>query len=371
MNRTPASVSNSAQLGQVVLVLQGGGALGAYQLGVYQAMHEAGLEPDWVIGTSIGAINGAIIAGNPPEQRLERLRQFWQRMERNALGVTSLPRSVANALTVGQGIPAFFEPNLSAWWNPDAKVGVEHASFYQTAPLRATLEQLIDYDYLNHQQPRFTVGAVNARTGAMRYFDSSRDVLTADHVMASGALPPAFPAVRIDGEPYWDGGIYSNTPIEAVLDDEPRRSSVIFSVQVWNPDGTEPQSILDVLDKQKEIQYASRSSNIEQQRKLHRLRHVIRELSLHLPADVAELPEVRDLSCWGCGTTMHVLSLVAPRIGGEDHTKDIDFSSSGINARWQAGYEEAQRMIAPRPWESKVDLIEGVALHTLPPLPPA
>ena len=118
------------------------------------------------------------------DRRLERLRQFWQRMERNALGVTSLPRSVANALTVGQGIPAFFEPNLSAWWNPDAKVGVEHASFYQTAPLRATLEQLIDYDYLNHQQPRFTVGAVNARTGAMRYFDSSRDVLTADHVMA-------------------------------------------------------------------------------------------------------------------------------------------------------------------------------------------
>ncbi|MET0322189.1 MAG: patatin-like phospholipase family protein, partial [Duganella sp.] len=198
-------------MGQIVLVLQGGGALGAYQLGVYQAMHEAGLEPDWVIGTSIGAINGAIIAGNPPEQRLERLRQFWSRMERNALGVTSLPRAVANAVTVGQGIPAFFEPNPASWWNPDAKVGAEHASFYLTAPLHATLDDLIDYDYLNNREPRFTIGAVNARNGAMRYFDSSRDVLTADHVMASGALPPAFPAVRIDGEPYWDGGIYSNT----------------------------------------------------------------------------------------------------------------------------------------------------------------
>jgi NTE family protein len=370
LNRKPASASKSAaipsSLGQIVLVLQGGGALGAYQLGVYQAMHEAGLEPDWVIGTSIGAINGAIIAGNPPEHRLERLRQFWERMERNALGVTSLPRAVANAVTVGQGVPAFFEPNPAAWWNPDAHVGIEHASYYQTTPLRATLEALIDYDYLNNQQPRFTVGAVNARTGAMRYFDSSRDVLTADHVMASGALPPAFPAVRIDGEPYWDGGIYSNTPIEAVLDDEPRRSSVIFSVQVWNPDGTEPQSILDVLDKQKEIQYASRSSHIEQQRKLHRLRHVIRELGLLLPPDVAALPEVRDLSCWGCGTTMHVLSLVAPRIGNEDHTKDIDFSASGISARWQAGYDETRRMIALRPWEADVDPIEGIALHTLP-----
>lgn len=366
MNRPPALDSTSGLPGQIVLVLQGGGALGAYQLGVYQAMHEAGLEPDWVIGTSIGAINGAIIAGNPPEQRLERLRQFWERMERNALGVTSLPRAVANAVTVGQGVPAFFEPNPAAWWNPDAHVGIEHAAYYQTTPLRATLEALIDYDYLNNQQPRFTVGAVNARTGAMRYFDSSRDVLTADHVMASGALPPAFPAVRIDGEPYWDGGIYSNTPIEAVLDDEPRRSSVIFSVQVWNPDGTEPQSILDVLDKQKEIQYASRSSHIEQQRKLHRLRHVIRELGLLLPPDVAALPEVRDLSCWGCGTTMHVLSLVAPRIGNEDHTKDIDFSASGISARWQAGYDETRRMIALKPWEADVDPIEGIALHTLP-----
>ncbi|MET0320003.1 MAG: DUF3734 domain-containing protein, partial [Duganella sp.] len=165
--------------------------------------------------------------------------------------------------------------------------------------------------------------------------------------------------------------IYSNTPIEAVLDDEPRRSSVIFSVQVWNPDGTEPQSILDVLDKQKEIQYASRSSHIEQQRKLHRLRHVIRELTLLLPPDVAASPDVRALSCWGCGTTMHVLSLTAPRIGNEDHTKDIDFSATGIRARWQAGYDDTQRFIALRPWEQDVDPIEGIALHELPPVLPA
>lgn len=353
--------------GQVVLVLQGGGALGAYQLGVYQAMHESGIEPDWVIGTSIGAINAAIIAGNPPHQRLDRLRQFWHRMETNALGFAAMPRAFANAVTMGQGIPAFFEPNPAAWWCPDVRVGIENAAFYRTAPLRTTLDTLVDFNYIKQGHLRLTVGAVNARSGAMRYFDSQKEDLTALHIMASGALPPAFPAVRIDGEPYWDGGIYSNTPIEAVLDDEPRRSSVIFSVQVWNPDGSEPQSVMDVLDKHKEIQFASRASNIEQQRKLHRLRHVIRQLSLHLSDEAAAAPEVRELASWGCGTTMHVVSLRSPRLGNEDHTKDIDFSADGISRRWQAGYRDTMRFIALRPWDGEVDPIEGIALHELPP----
>jgi NTE family protein len=363
---TPSSSSSTALPGQVVLVLQGGGALGAYQLGVYQALHESGIEPDWVIGTSIGAINGAIIAGNEPACRLDRLREFWHRMERNAFGFATMPRAIANAITVGQGIPAFFEPNLSSWWNPEARVGIEHASYYQTTPLHNTLEELVDFNYLNDKHMRMTVGAVNARTGSMRYFDSRIEPLCVEHVMASGALPPAFPAIRIDGQPYWDGGIYSNTPIEAVLDDEPRRSSVIFSVQVWNPDGSEPESILDVLDKYKEIQYASRASNIAQQRKLHRLRHVIRELAKHLPADQLALQEVRDLASWGCGTDMHVVSLRAPRIGNEDHTKDIDFSASGIRARWQAGYDDTLRFIKLRPWDQPIDPIEGIAIHELP-----
>jgi NTE family protein len=366
LNGNPAFPPSPALPGQIVLVLQGGGALGAYQLGVYQALHEAGVEPDWVIGTSIGAINGAIIAGNAPARRLDQLREFWHRMERNSFGFSTMPRAIANAITLGQGIPAFFEPNLSSWWNPEARVGVEHASFYQTTPLRKTLEDLVDFDYLNGKHMRMTVGAVNARNGAMRYFDSRKEELCVEHVMASGALPPAFPAIRIDGEPYWDGGIYSNTPIEAVLDDEPRRKSVIFSVQVWNPDGSEPESVLDVLDKQKEIQYASRASNIEQQRKLHRLRHVIREMTKHLPATELALQEVRDLASWGCGTDMHVVSLRAPRIGNEDHTKDIDFSASGIRARWQAGYDDTQRFLTLRPWDQPIDPIEGIAIHELP-----
>jgi NTE family protein len=348
--------------GQVVLVLQGGGALGAYQLGVYQAMHEAGVEPDWVIGTSIGALNGAIIAGNPPEQRVPRLRAFWEAMERHDL-FGSLPPAFANALTLAHGIPAFFDPNPLAWWNPAAPLGVENASFYRTNALRNTLEGLVDIAYLNERHTRLTVGAVNARNGVMRYFDSRKEALELSHVIASGAIPPAFPAVRIGSEPYWDGGIYSNTPIEAVLDDEPRRDSVIFSVQVWNPDGSEPQSVLDVLEKHKEIQYASRASHIEQQRKLHRLRRVIRELAMKLPEDVRATPEARELALWGCGTSMHVVLLKAPHLHCEDHTKDIDFSSAGINQRWQAGYADAQRAFKARPWAAGADIFEGIAIH--------
>lgn len=349
--------------GQVVLVLQGGGALGAYQMGVYQAMSEAGIEPDWVIGTSIGALNGAIIAGNPPGRRVERLRQFWTMMEYHSTLYPGMPREFDNALTMAQGIPAFFSLNPATWWNPNARLGVENASFYRTGPLYKTLGMLVDFDYLNSEGTRFTVGAVSARNGRMRYFDSKKETLSVDHVMASCAIPPAFPAVRIDGEPYWDGGIYSNTPIEAVLDDEPRRDSVIFSVQVWNPDGKEPQSVLDVLEKHKEIQYASRASNIEQQRRMHRLRHVIRQLAKHLPDEVRASAEMRELAGWGCGSRMHIVMLKAPRLDSEDHTKDIDFTAAGIHSRWKAGYEDTLRAFAAQPWNAPVDPIEGVAIH--------
>ena len=223
--------------GDVVLVLQGGGALGAYQVGVYQALHDAGIEPAWVIGTSIGAINAAIIAGNPVEQRLDRLNEFWRHVESPSylsgpmdwLGMGNL---VANMTTVMRGIPAFFEPNPAALRGTRALVGAENASYYSTEPLRRTLGDLVDFDSLDGGPTRLTVGAVNATSGAMRYFDSRDEKIAVDHIMASGALPPAFPAVRIDGQPYWDGGIYSNTPIEAVLDDKPRRDALIFAVNV-------------------------------------------------------------------------------------------------------------------------------------------
>jgi NTE family protein len=356
---------------QVVLVLQGGGALGAYQVGVYEALHKAGIEPDWVIGTSIGAINAALISGNHPEDRLDRLNAFWHRVEqrRPPAGLfdwMGLGNLLPNMNTVTLGIPGFFTPNALVIGGSKAEVGVETASYYSTAPLRKTLGELVDFEYLCKCKTRLTVGAVNACSGQMRYFDNRNEELRVDHVMASGALPPAFAAVRVDGEPYWDGGLYSNTPIEAVLDDKPRRDSLIFAVNVWHQAAPEPASIWQVMSRQKDIQYASRAdSHIARQKQIHRLRHVIRELHKQVPASRQNDARVKELASWGCGTTMHVAHLLAPPIVGEDHTKDIDFTSAGIQARRGAGYADAQRLIERSPWKSAAaDPIEGVIEHT-------
>jgi NTE family protein len=363
-------IGKPALPGQVVLVLQGGGALGAYQVGVYQALHEAGIEPDWVIGTSIGAINAALISGNRPEDRLARLNEFWQRVEQPSpltglFDWMGLGNWLSNFNTVARGIPAFFTPNSLAIGGSKAEVGVESASYYSTAPLRETLNELVDFTYLCECRTRLTVGAVNACSGHMRYFDNRSAPLTADHVMASGALPPAFGAIRIDGEPYWDGGIYSNTPIEAVLDDKPRRDSLIFAVNVWHQTGPEPASIWQVMSRQKDIQYASRAdSHIVRQKQIHRLRHVIRELHKQIPRNRQNDEQVKELASWGCGTTMHVAHLLAPRVDGEDHSKDIDFTSAGIHARRSAGYADTMRMVERSPWNSvTVDPMEGVIEH--------
>ena len=182
--------------------------------------------------------------------------------------------------------------------------------------------------------------------------------------MASGALPPAFPAVRIDGEPYWDGGIYSNTPVEVVLDDKPRRDTLIFAANVWHSSGPEPESIWQVMGRQKDIQYASRAdSHIARQKQIHKLRHVIRELAKRVSEKERNTAECRELASWGCGTTMHVVRLLAPRLNAEDHTKDIDFTPVGVRARWQSGYADALRMIDREPWAAPVDAMEGVVVH--------
>lgn len=358
--------------GQIVLAFQGGGALGAYQVGVYQALHEAGIEPDWIIGTSIGAINAAIVAGNPPERRMAQLEKFWESLEwRSPFGCHALtalrPDFVnpwANLTIMTQGVAGFFAPNPASWWGVHTPLGVDHAAFYSTAPLRRTLDDLIDFDLPNRCTPRLTVGAVNARTGAMRYFDSHFSPLRAEHVMASGALPPAFPAIRIDGEPYWDGGVYSNTPIEAVLDDNPRKTSTIFTVQLWNPSGSEPDSMWQVLGRQKDIQYASRvASHLARQKQIHHLRHIVTQLADRIPEGLRDTPEFRELASWGCRTTMHIVRLRAPRLMSEDHTKDIDFTPNGIHTRWQAGYADTRDAISQTPWTRPVDPHEGVVLH--------
>ena len=355
--------------GQVALVLQGGGALGAYQVGVYQALHEAGIEPDWVIGTSIGAINGAIIAGNPPERRMERLEQFWQlvRSDRasNVWGMwPAVASAVAQAGVLANGVGGFFRPNPDASWGVHVPLGVERAAFYSTTPLLATLAELVDLGCLNTHRVRLTLGAVNVRTSEMHYFDSRDQVLELKHILASGALPPAFPAVRIDGDPYWDGGVYSNTPVEVVLDDKPRRDTLIFAANVWHANGPEPNTIWQVLGRQKDIQYASRdASHVMRQQQIHRMRHIIRELGKRIDADRREDPETKEMLSYGCATVMHLVPLHAPRLNGEDHTKDIDFTSQGIDARRKAGYADTCRALEEQPWQHCADTLDGIIIH--------
>ena len=354
---------------QVVLVLQGGGALGAYQAGVYQALMEGGIEPDWVIGTSIGAINGAIIAGNEPDNRIARLREFWDGVGKKGPADQLWPSSIfgnslANLSTIVSGIPGFFTPNPQAIWGPTFPLGIEKASYYSTAPLKGTLGRLVDFDCLNRRRVRLSVGAVNIRTSEMRYFDSRAMPLAVAHVMASGALPPAFPAITIDGESYWDGGIYSNTPIEVVLDDVPRRNALIFSVNVWQPSGEHPTTIQQVMARHKDIQFASRGkSHVARQAQIHRLRHVVRELANRLPAELRADPVVQDLTEYGCGTLMHLVRLLSPRLEGEDHTKDIDFTRAGIEGRWKAGYDHARKVLVEKPWEAAADMLAGIVIH--------
>jgi NTE family protein len=355
--------------GQVVLVLQGGGALGSYQAGVYQALHEAGIEPDWIIGTSIGAINASLIAGNEPQNRLPCLQEFWKRMEQNPIwgfrdALPGFDEKLSYWATIAHGISGFFRPNPLAYAGDSYVLGPEHAAYYNTAPLQRTLEELVDFDLVIRCTPRLTVGAAHVRTSQMRYFDSRDGAINVKHVMASGALPPAFPAVRIEGELYWDGGILSNTPSEAVFDDNPRRDSLIFSVHLWNPLGSEPTTMAEVLNRHKDVQYSSRiASQIARQQQIHRLRHVIKELAARLPETERNSEMARELASYGCQTRMHIVRLLAPQLDRETHTKDIDFSPGGIRQRWDAGYAHTRAELARKPWAGEFDPLAGVILH--------
>ncbi len=355
------------KLGQIVLVLQGGGALGAYQVGVFEALHEAGIEPDWVIGTSIGAINAAIIAGNPVADRMDRLTEFWSRVEyKQQFGLPDywLGAMSRSLQMVSMGLPGFFLPRPAALFSPHSALGATSASYYSVDPLRETLSDLIDFDHLATSGTRLTVGASSVRTAEMRYFDSRDTTLGLAHVIASGALPPSFPAVRIDGELYWDGGILSNTPVEAVFDDKPRRDSLVFTVHLWNPQGDEPKTVWEVTNRQKDIQYSSRAvSHIKRQRQLHRLRHVVAELAKLLPEEAKKDAAVRELLGYGCLTRMHVVRLLAPSLAGEDHLKDIDFSRDGIRQRREAGYLHTKETLDKAPWRDPHDPVEGFILH--------
>jgi NTE family protein len=374
MSAVDSNASKAARIekpdpGQVVLVLQGGGALGSYQAGVYQALHEAGIEPDWIIGTSIGAINASLIAGNAPQNRLSRLHEFWKKMEQHPAWsfrdiIPGFNEKLSYWATVTHGIPGFFRPNPLAHAGDSYPLGADNAGYYSTAPLERTLGDLVDFDLLNDGKPRLTVGAAHVRTSQMRYFDSRDGRLDVRHIMASGALPPAFPAIRIDGDLYWDGGILSNTPTEAVFDDNPRKNSLIFAVHLWNPAGDEPTTMKDVLNRHKDVQYSSRiATHVARQQQAHRLRHVITQLVARLPEDERRTDAVRELAGYGCSTRMHVVRLLAPQLECETHTKDIDFSPSGIKQRWDAGYVHTRAVLERKPWVGEFDPLSGVIVH--------
>ena len=353
--------------GDIILVLQGGGALGAYHGGVYQALAEAGIEPDWIVGTSIGAINGSLIAGNRRSLRLERLRAFWHQIEYAwplaiARAMPIIGPAAANWLTMLAGNPAFFTPNPRVAWNPAWPVPPEQAGFYTVDPLRQTLDALIEADEFGRWPTRLTVGAAQLRTATMVYFDSGKMFLGLEHVLASGALPPAFPPVRIGGELYWDGGILSNTPIEFALAEHVGRPAIIFEVQLWDPEGDEPTSLNEVLNREKDLRFASRSAvEIDRHKELRRLRRLVADLA-HRADSLDELVRARSQRL-ACEVQIHIVRLLAPRLPCEGQQKDIDFSREGISARWAAGLADMRHVLADAPWMRPADPDEGIIVH--------
>ncbi len=368
---TKSLAKEVAALGQTVLVLQGGGALGAYQVGVYEALHEAGIAPDWVIGTSIGAINAALIAGSKPGERdRQDVRVLVARRRTTISSPAGLPNWMATA-TRNWHVDHRRRPGL---------LQPQSAGVPQPAqPARAPTPPAIIRSTRCAGRSRSWSTSTSSTTAAPGSpsarracapprcaISTRRDMpLTLDHVLASGALPPAFPPVRIDGELYWDGGILSNTPVEVVFDDNPRRNSLVFAVHIWNPHGPEPETIWEVMNRQKDVQYSSRAvAHIKRQRQIHRMRHIIAELSKMVPEDRRGDNLFADLASYGCLTRMHVVRLLAPALDYEDHSKDIDFSAERHPPppRGRLSRHDARRS-NKAPWRDPVDEIEGFILH--------
>jgi NTE family protein len=341
---------------KVGLVLQGGGALGSYQAGVYEALSSSEYLPDWVAGISIGAINAAIIAGNAPENRVERLRDFWEEITApsswwpseltGSLVTWQQKLSAHSALIFGQ--PGFFAPRHVLEW----LLTGNQTSYYDTRPLKGTLERLVDFDRINSgKEIRCSVGAVNVRTGRFAYFDSEEISIRPEHVMASGALPPGFPPIEIDGEHYWDGGLVSNTPLQYVLDYYPRRSRLTFQVDVFQGFGNLPTNLEEVCERQNDIRYSSRTRvNTDYFQERHDVRHAINELEKLLPAEILQTKEARRLIAFGCVTEMDIVELIYRPFAPQGAAKDYEFSRSTMNARWSQGLSDAACTLQAAPW---------------------
>jgi NTE family protein len=338
----------------VALVLQGGGALGSYQAGVYEALSHSAYPPDWIAGISIGAINAAIIAGNAPHLRVQKLRAFWEKITSHTsplMGLhayfptTEMKIGSLSALTFGQ--PGFFAPRQPFEWF----FGTPPNSFYNTDALRETLLELIDFKLINSRQIGFSVGAVDVLTGNFVYFNNVEREIRVEHIMASGALPPGFPAVEIDGEHYWDGGLVSNTPLQYVLEYVPRRSRLTFQVDVFPSRGRLPDTIDDVVEREKDIRYASRTrAGTDFMRRMHDVRHNINTLWDKLPDELRNTPEGEFLYNFGCVTTMDIAQLIYRPEREQGPSKDYEFSRSTMEARWAAGLADATQTLNASPW---------------------
>jgi NTE family protein len=419
----------------IALLLQGGGALGAYQAGVYEALADAHLDPDWVAGISIGAINSALITGNPPETRLEKLRKFWELVTTTPLwgaagqlgakiepvcdlmdqaigsvasiGATSLmplsskppgqhadrlreswrniamdamsgwpsdlafpaargdvARGLANQisarLALVRGAPGFFVPRIPVpWLQPTGSL--EATSYYDSAPLKATLERLVDFDRINAGERRFSVGAVNVGTGNFVYFDNTTHAIGPEHVMASGALPPGLPAIEIEGEYYWDGGLVSNTPLQWVLESEPGRDTLAFQVDLWSARGVFPRNMAEVTTRQKEIQYSSRArANSDRFKHVQKLRNALSSLLQKLPEELKDNPELGVLSRVADHKVYNLVQLIYRSKKYERDSKDYEFSRASMEEHWRAGYHDTAHTLRHREVLERPKSLEGV-----------
>ena len=357
----------------IALVLQGGGALGAYQAGVYQAVHEAGLRPDTVAGVSIGGINAAIIAGNKPERRVERLRDFWEGITARPVTVLSLDgdaaRKATNAwsalLTTTLGQTGFFTPNrMSPWVSPRGSKAA--TAFYDTAPLRETLLRLVDFDLLNSGVVRYAAGAVNVLNGNFAYFDSTETTILPEHVMASGALPPAFPAVQIGTDYYWDGGLVSNTPLQHVLDNAACLHILIFQVDLFSARGVLPRDMDDVLARQKDIQFSSRTRLVTDYfRARHDRDRLTKKLLAKIPVDKLDADERELKERLAHRPEATILELIYQQAAYETQAKDYEFSAASMREHWNSGFLDTQRTLRHPDWLKVSETDAGFSLHDI------
>src|ERR1700686_3889968 len=363
---------------QRVLVLQGGGALGSYQAGAYQALCHHDFEPEWIAGISIGAVNAAIIAGNEREKRVGRLKEFWETVSSpvpwNPVVRGDRARSVFNetsaALIATFGVPGFFTPRLppAPLWPPGTP---KSQSYYDTSPLKKTLERLVDFDRINDLKTRLSVGAVGVTSGNFRYFDNYEfrklgKKIGPEHIMASGALPPGFPSVVIEGEHYWDGGIASNTPLDFVLDEEVNRDLLIFQVDLFSARGLLPVSLLEAAEREKDIRFSSRTRmNTDKNKQIHNARMALRDLIDKLPDDLKNDPSVEILCKAAKENTVTVVHLIYRTKNYESSSKDYDFSHVGMVEHWEAGARDVHLSMRHKEWLERPQSGETMVTYDL------